>query len=270
MPKKSAARLTTSAGGWYHIANAFDADRFESARIKSGAPASRSACPASPRSTRLNASLRYLDQFGVDAIAAHADPLVARVHEGLRELGHHAAGPRAAGDARAASSPSLHKHTGHPRRACSLKTSTSCTRWAASASPCMVTTPRRTSTRCWRHWRKPSDPRISQMTLIEIAPGGAKPRHSLLCNLWTGNHPNSSSAHPAIARVAAVDRIGVVASDDGAAEAAAARRAGHRRDADHRGAGGAGACFADGAEGARHRGGCQSQSMGAEGLRKRR
>ena len=37
IPKKSAARLTTSAGGWYHIANAFDADRFESARIKPGA-----------------------------------------------------------------------------------------------------------------------------------------------------------------------------------------------------------------------------------------
>jgi len=38
------------------------------------------------RCTALNASLRYLDAIGIAAIAAHADPLIARVHEGLREL----------------------------------------------------------------------------------------------------------------------------------------------------------------------------------------
>lgn len=87
VPKKSAARLTTTAGGWYHLSNAFDADRFETARVKTGAASFSVGMPSFAALYALNASLRYLDQFGVAAIAAHADPLVARVHAGLRELG---------------------------------------------------------------------------------------------------------------------------------------------------------------------------------------
>ncbi|MBK8092029.1 MAG: aminotransferase class V-fold PLP-dependent enzyme [Verrucomicrobiaceae bacterium] len=87
IPKKAAARLTTKAGGWYHIANAFDPDRFESARIKSGALSFSVGMPSFAALYALNASLRYLDQFGVARIAAHADPLIARVHAGLRHLG---------------------------------------------------------------------------------------------------------------------------------------------------------------------------------------
>jgi len=87
IPKKSAARLTTKSGGWYHIANAFDADRFESARIKPGAASFSVGMPSFAALYALNASLRYLDEVGVANIAAHADPLVARVHEGLKELG---------------------------------------------------------------------------------------------------------------------------------------------------------------------------------------
>ncbi|MCB1277254.1 aminotransferase class V-fold PLP-dependent enzyme [Prosthecobacter sp.] len=87
IPKKSAARLTTKAGGWYHISNAFDADRFESARVKSGALSFSVGMPSFAALYALNASLRYLDQIGVATIAAHADPLVARVHAGLKELG---------------------------------------------------------------------------------------------------------------------------------------------------------------------------------------
>jgi len=86
IPKKSAARLTTSAGGWYHIANAFDADRFESAHIKPGALSFSVGMPSFAALYALNASLRYLDAIGVANIAAHADPLVARVHAGLRDL----------------------------------------------------------------------------------------------------------------------------------------------------------------------------------------
>jgi cysteine desulfurase/selenocysteine lyase len=87
IPTKSAARLTTKAGGWYHIANAFDADRFESARIKPGALSFSVGMPSFAALYALNASLRYLDAVGMDKIIAHADPLVARVHEGLKELG---------------------------------------------------------------------------------------------------------------------------------------------------------------------------------------
>jgi selenocysteine lyase/cysteine desulfurase len=35
----------------------------------------------------LDASLRYLNGVGIGAISRHADPLVARVHEGLADLG---------------------------------------------------------------------------------------------------------------------------------------------------------------------------------------
>ena len=87
IPQKSAARLTTSAGGWYHIANAFDADRFENPRIKPGALSFSVGMPSFAALYALNASLRYLENVGMDKIIAHADPLVARVHAGLQELG---------------------------------------------------------------------------------------------------------------------------------------------------------------------------------------
>lgn len=88
VPQKSAARLTTKAGGWYHLANAFDADRFENARVKAGAASFSVGMPSFAALYALNASLRYLDQVGGAAsIAAQADPLVARVHAGLAELG---------------------------------------------------------------------------------------------------------------------------------------------------------------------------------------
>lgn len=87
VPEKSAARLTTHAGGWNHIANAFDADRFESARIKPGAMSFSVGMPNFISLYALDASLRYLDKIGISAIAAHANPLVAKLHAGLRELG---------------------------------------------------------------------------------------------------------------------------------------------------------------------------------------
>lgn len=87
IPKKSAERLTTTAGGWYHIANAFDTDRFENPRIKSGALSFSVGMPSFAALYALNASLRYLEQIGIAKIIAHADPLVARVHAGLQELG---------------------------------------------------------------------------------------------------------------------------------------------------------------------------------------
>ncbi len=87
IPQKSAARLTTKAGGWCHLENAFDADRFETARVKPGAMSFSVGMPSFAALYALNASLRYLDQISIAKITAHADPLVARVHAGLKELG---------------------------------------------------------------------------------------------------------------------------------------------------------------------------------------
>jgi len=87
IPAASAARLTTRAGGWLHLENAFDADRFERAVTKTGAASFSVGMPNFIALYALNASLRYLENVGIAKIAAHADPLVAEVETGLRDLG---------------------------------------------------------------------------------------------------------------------------------------------------------------------------------------
>ncbi len=86
VPEASAARVTTRAGGWYHLANAFDTDRFDRAVPKPGAASFMVGMPSFPAIYSLDASLRYLGAIGVEAVAHHADPLVQHVHNGLREL----------------------------------------------------------------------------------------------------------------------------------------------------------------------------------------
>jgi selenocysteine lyase/cysteine desulfurase len=87
IPTASASRLTTRAGGWLHLENAFDADRFERAVPKTGAASFSVGMPNFVALYALNASLRYLEGVGVVKIAAHADPLVREAEAGLRELG---------------------------------------------------------------------------------------------------------------------------------------------------------------------------------------
>ncbi|MFM8470373.1 MAG: aminotransferase class V-fold PLP-dependent enzyme [Limisphaerales bacterium] len=87
IPERAAARLTTHAGGWFHLRNAFDADRFQRADTKAGAASFSVGMPNFAAIYALHAALRYVEGVGVEAIARHADPLVAQVHAGLRELG---------------------------------------------------------------------------------------------------------------------------------------------------------------------------------------
>ena len=87
IPAASSSRLTTHAGGWYHLQNAFEVDRFDRAVAKTGAASFSVGMPNFVALYALNASLRYLEGVGVANIAAHADPLVAAVEAGLRELG---------------------------------------------------------------------------------------------------------------------------------------------------------------------------------------
>jgi selenocysteine lyase/cysteine desulfurase len=84
---RAADRLTTTAGGWYHLANAFDADRFDRAVMKHGAASYSVGMPSFAPIYALNASLRYLETIGVSAISAHADPLVQQAADGLTALG---------------------------------------------------------------------------------------------------------------------------------------------------------------------------------------
>lgn len=87
IPERNASRLTTHAGGWYHLRNAFDADRFDRADSKAGAASFSVGMPNFISLYALNASLRYLETVGVENIVAHADPLTAEVEAGLRDLG---------------------------------------------------------------------------------------------------------------------------------------------------------------------------------------
>lgn len=87
IPERAAARLTTRAGGWFHLRNAFEADRFQRADTKSGAASFSVGMPNFAAIYALSAALRYVEGVGVAAIAAHADPLVAQAHAGLLALG---------------------------------------------------------------------------------------------------------------------------------------------------------------------------------------
>jgi len=87
VPEAGAARLTTHAGGWLHLKNAFDADRFEKALPKQGAASFSVGMPNFVALYALNASLRYLEGVGIAAISAHADPLVAEADARVRALG---------------------------------------------------------------------------------------------------------------------------------------------------------------------------------------
>jgi len=87
IPHLRASEVTTKAGGWYHLQNAFEPDRFERAVSKNGAASFSVGMPNFISLYALNASLRYLEQVGIANIAAHADPLVHRMEAGLRELG---------------------------------------------------------------------------------------------------------------------------------------------------------------------------------------
>lgn len=87
IPAQSAERLTTHAGGWLHLQNAFEPDRFQRAEPRPGAASYAVGMPNFAALYALNASLRYLESVGVPAIAAQADPLVQRLHAALPSLG---------------------------------------------------------------------------------------------------------------------------------------------------------------------------------------
>ncbi|MBM3823677.1 MAG: aminotransferase class V-fold PLP-dependent enzyme [Verrucomicrobia bacterium] len=87
VPAAGASALTTRAGGWFHLTNAFEADRFERAVAREGAASYGVGMPNFVALYALNASLRYLERTGVSAIEHHANPLTRRVHDGLVRRG---------------------------------------------------------------------------------------------------------------------------------------------------------------------------------------
>ncbi len=94
VPQAHAEQLTTRAGGWFHLTNAFDANRFERVTPKHGAASWAVGMPNFAAIYALNASLRYVAAVGVETIARHADPLTQTLHAGLIELGLKPMAPR--------------------------------------------------------------------------------------------------------------------------------------------------------------------------------
>lgn len=86
VPTRSAARLTVPAGGWFNLQNPFGAARFDQAISKPGAASFAVGMPNYPAVYANRAALEFIHGVGVNAIAAHADPLVQHCLEELRRL----------------------------------------------------------------------------------------------------------------------------------------------------------------------------------------
>ncbi|MDA8908712.1 aminotransferase class V-fold PLP-dependent enzyme [bacterium] len=87
IPKSSTHRLVVKAGGWYHLSNAFDEDRFERAETFPGAAGFAVGMPSFPAIYSLKHGMDLIRSVGVKAIAARGDQLVSQLHEGLQQLG---------------------------------------------------------------------------------------------------------------------------------------------------------------------------------------
>ncbi len=87
IPKKREDDLTTHAGGWFHLQNAFEPDRFERTVSKNGAASFSVGMPNFIALYALNSSLRYINSIGISNIAEYADPLVHNMEAGLKALG---------------------------------------------------------------------------------------------------------------------------------------------------------------------------------------
>jgi selenocysteine lyase/cysteine desulfurase len=86
IPSSSADRLTTPAGGWFHLENAFDADRFDRAVPKRGAASYSVGMPNYPAVYAIDAGLDYVQSVGIGAIDKHCKPLVRMCLDELKKL----------------------------------------------------------------------------------------------------------------------------------------------------------------------------------------
>lgn len=86
VPKHRAREWTVPAGGWLHLENAFEADRFERAVSKPGAASFMVGMPNFPAIYAIRAALAYIEQTTVAAIQKQADPLVDACLEEVSKL----------------------------------------------------------------------------------------------------------------------------------------------------------------------------------------
>lgn len=86
VPADRAEQWTVPAGGWFHLQNAFDNDRFERVVTKPGADSFTVGMPNYAAIYAIHAALQYLQLVGVESIDAHTRPLVLACFDGLKKL----------------------------------------------------------------------------------------------------------------------------------------------------------------------------------------
>jgi cysteine desulfurase/selenocysteine lyase len=86
VPPARASEWNVPAGGWLHLVDAFGQNRFEKAISRPGAAGFAVGMPNFPAIYALRASLRYIQQVGVEAIDRAARPLVRACLEGVSKL----------------------------------------------------------------------------------------------------------------------------------------------------------------------------------------
>ncbi|MAE64379.1 MAG: aminotransferase [Phycisphaeraceae bacterium] len=86
VPARRAADLTSSAGGWFHLEDAFGPERFEHVQSRPGAASYGVGMPNYGAIYAINAGLGYIESVGVEAIDRHAAPLVQACLAGLKKL----------------------------------------------------------------------------------------------------------------------------------------------------------------------------------------
>lgn len=86
VPKRRADEWTVPAGGWFHLQDAFRAERFDRAVSKPGAAGFTVGMPNYAAVYAIRASLQYINNVGVTNIDAAARPLVLACLEELKKL----------------------------------------------------------------------------------------------------------------------------------------------------------------------------------------
>jgi selenocysteine lyase/cysteine desulfurase len=87
VPHERTREWTAPAGGWFNLKDPFRPDRFDGpAESKPGAESFMVGMPAYGAIYAINAALGYIEEVGVERIAAHADPLVRHCLDELKKL----------------------------------------------------------------------------------------------------------------------------------------------------------------------------------------
>jgi selenocysteine lyase/cysteine desulfurase len=86
VPQARAEEWTVPAGGWFHLKDAFGADRFERIRPKPGAASFSIGMPNYPAVYAVRAALDYIQNVGIAAIDDCSRPLVEQCFTELRDM----------------------------------------------------------------------------------------------------------------------------------------------------------------------------------------